>query len=1450
MPDIAIGIPVRFRPDWLKATLSSLAADPPGDSRVFLLPDAPDRDTLNALDDLSHLPQISSDSRHGNAACFNRLIHATQADFYVLLEAGAIPGPFWIDRLVAAFRRYPACGIAGPSTNRGSNEQCLSLIASDESGNIAASARAVARRFGSSCRSLEPRYALADFCFMVRREVVEAAGDADELYGEGPFWAMDYSVRARRAGFQILWACAAWVQRAPESSEEHDTELLDAARRRYQDKFCGLRLHGKKEDYREHCRGDACENFAPASLISIAAPLQVSPIPAKPSDPVAPPTVAEPQTPLVSCIMPTYNRRTFVPAALQRFLSQDYPALELIVVDDGSDSVQDLMPADERVRYFRLEGKLSVGAKRNFACEHARGSLIAHWDDDDWYASTRIRRQVEALAASGAEVCGTSVMYYFDESRDRAFRYSLGGAVPSWMAALVYKRSVWSQNRFEEIRLAEDVKFLGRVPAAARLDLRDHTITIGAIHKSNTSPKITSGTYWKPESPQTVRALINADRMDSPAPVARIPGPGSRALVSAASGIGDMLRVTPLIRVLARLGFAVDLLLEPDYPEAIQLLDGHSEIGEVFYSASRYSAQRQERLNNLASRNYEIATFTVLSAPWQTRVTARRKLAFDRAEWLRHGDNHCVETIARQLGWAGELPPAFALASSRRFDLAPGTVAIHPGCKPEWHWKKWHGFDELAAMYSEVALIGAESDLRNDRTYFKRDFAWPPHVRNFIGQLSLPDTAALLSQCSALVSNDSGLMHLGVALGVPTIGIFGITSPRREAMQNPSMFPITAQLSCEPACRDKPWGRSDCEHHLACLKTLTASQVFEKVTEKVNQPLPTAVQAASRVAKTNGTAKKGTPAMPTIGVTYHGHVFDASGYGSAARAYVHALHAAGIELAVADLSRHERQVRDPLIESLARRSLDSHFHIFHGIPPIWAREAFRVPNAIAITVWETDAMPAQWRNTLNHALEVWMPCDFNVNIFQPELNKPVFKLPHAFLPTPETAGAALRATAIGTDDFVFYSIFEWQDRKFPLGQLSAYFRAFPDDGPHIFVVKCNPGAVGAAAQTLEEARRVTPSHARVAIHCEAWTDAELDALHRRGDCYISLHRGEGWCYPLFDAACRGTPVIATAYSGPLEYLSDSFHQLVPYTLTNVRQRYIYYNSRMRWAEPEIGEASLRMSWVYQHREEAREKARLAVPALQTRYAPEAIGAMARERLIDLHHRGSWLQAPRRTQPEPARRAPPQPIPGDWYDADYFERGVKSNWSNGYSWAMFQGLFRDTAAFLTTMFPDVTSWLDAGCAKGFLIAALREKGREAWGFDASPWAIDHAVEAAIPHVRKADAASVDWDCRVEFTVALDLLSHLTEDQAMAFLSRARAWTSVGLLATIPTREDNVSDPDGRDPSHITRRSRIWWDERFAQAGWRRDRLHQALERACQNHALPQKMGWQIFLYAPA
>lgn len=1191
--------------------------------------------------------------------------------------------------------------------------------------------------------------------------------------------------------------------------------------------------------------------------------------------------------PFVTCIMPTADRRPFVAQAIRYFLAQDYPARELVIMDDGADPVRDQVPGDPNIRYSYVSGRQPVGRKRNIACEQARGDLIVHWDDDDWSAPSRLREQVGTLISTGADICGMSRLLLFAPTENRAWEYEYPTGHRPWVygATLAYTRRHWERHRFPEIKVGEDTRFVW-ADAGCRIEVVNQPrLVVALVHAHNTSPKRTSDGRYHPKPVSEIESLLGDDfdfyrRLGRPPPGSAPPSPtqftltsvntrrtvdgtsesgmlasntpaplrARRALITAALGIGDILRVTPLIRVAHQLGFEVDVAIETDYPETSQLIEGAPEIRRLIQRPSRRHGSLSASWAGLDHEAYDIATFTHWSAPLRSQVRAAKSLQFDRATWLVEGDSRSIERIARELGWKAPLPPPFVRHSSRTFDLPEDTIALHPGCKPDWPWKKWHGFDGLAAQFKNVVVIGSEEDRRVDNTYFHRPFSWPHHVRDFTGKLGLADTAALLRQCRALISNDSGLMHLGVAVGIPTFGIFGITNPGRESSEAPNFHPLTKGLPCEPGCRKGSWGRRNCEKHLECLKALTPDEVYMKVTELLpatNEPRATA--SPIRMASPLESPEK----RETIHVTYYGWVFDASGYGNAARGYLHALHRAGVELSVVDLAGHARQVQDPLIESWVGRKMDTDFHLFHGVPPFWSRQAFPLRNIVAMTVWETESMPPQWRTALNHALEVWLPSDFNTAVFGPALERPVFKLPHALLsesPIAPASSNAVPAWGIREGDLVFYSIFEWQDRKGPRELIEAFLRSFKADSPAVLLVKSNPGAVGVATAMLRDLRQRTSSNARVELRCEAWADAQISALHDRGNCYVSLHHGEGWNLPLFEAACRGRPLIATGYSGPMEFLDARAHSLVRHRPAKVLQRYIYYQPAMRWAVPEIEHASECMQQMLQDSGAAVERSSAHAVVLRERYSLDRIGNNARNRLFQLLRRTNpdkWGRL--HTRERQMRLRPPVPIPGSWYDADYFEHGLKSNWAGGYRWSDFSGLFRDTAVFLTGLFPEAGSFLDAGCAKGFLVRALRERGVDCRGFDHSDWALDHAEELARPHLRLLSAESFEADSDHDVLLAFGLFEGLTEEQARAFLGRVRSRTRQALVGIITTTA--TPGTADSDLAHITLRSRAWWHSLFLDVGWCQNTLHRVAERACQNHELPRRMGWELFVYAP-
>lgn len=189
-------------------------------------------------------------------------------------------------------------------------------------------------------------------------------------------------------------------------------------------------------------------------------------------------------TELISCIMPsTSTRRDFVPRAIKMFLAQDYPQKELILVDDGTihENLSELVPDQRGIEYVYIDrllcdATLTLGAKRNLACSLARGSIICHVDDDDWYSPARLSRQVEPILRGDADCTAMKMSHTLDLSTgtlyqcpEAAHKALFAHDVRS--GTLMYKASYWRDGlSYPNVSRGEDVAFLhGLVARGARL---------------------------------------------------------------------------------------------------------------------------------------------------------------------------------------------------------------------------------------------------------------------------------------------------------------------------------------------------------------------------------------------------------------------------------------------------------------------------------------------------------------------------------------------------------------------------------------------------------------------------------------------------------------------------------------------------------------------------------------------------------------------------------------------------------------------------------------------------------------------------------------------------------------------------------------------------------------------------------------------------------------------
>lgn len=200
------------------------------------------------------------------------------------------------------------------------------------------------------------------------------------------------------------------------------------------------------------------------------------------------------EQPLVSCIMPTANRQKHIPLALDNFFQQDYPNKELVIIDDGKESILPLLTDDPRIKYYYSTTVKTIGLKRNDACERASGEFIIHWDDDDWHAPDWISKQVYFLNASGADICGIENVHFYVAVTDTLWKGTAlnrnnphtGGFLNG--ATFIYRKSFWEKNHFKDLPTGEDDDFIRS--SGGKLFAHDYIDGfIAVLHPKNTTIK-------------------------------------------------------------------------------------------------------------------------------------------------------------------------------------------------------------------------------------------------------------------------------------------------------------------------------------------------------------------------------------------------------------------------------------------------------------------------------------------------------------------------------------------------------------------------------------------------------------------------------------------------------------------------------------------------------------------------------------------------------------------------------------------------------------------------------------------------------------------------------------------------------------------------------------------------------------------------------------------------
>lgn len=357
-----------------------------------------------------------------------------------------------------------------------------------------------------------------------------------------------------------------------------------------------------------------------------------------------------------------------------------------------------------------------------------------------------------------------------------------------------------------------------------------------------------------------------------------------------------------------------------------------------------------------------------------------------------------------------------------------------------------------------------------------------------------------------------------------------------------------------------------------------------------------------------------------IGVRFVAPFFDGSGYAEGARQWLAAMVTAGVDVRAEPVSfetaRADYGLAGEMAKKAVNREIDCKISMIYLTPDMFPLHRKEGHYNIGLFEWETDRLPSAWVHECNTMDEIWVPCAWVARVAKAGgVKKRIRVIGHCFNPEEYESIPPMDFPEIPKEYFKFYSIFQWTERKNPVGLLEAYFSAFRKKDPVILILKTYRSNYSADEQhwVIGEIERIRSRYEgnppKVLLIPEMLTRKEILSLHATGDCFVLPHRSEGWGLPHFDACAMGKPVITTRFGGNLEFTKDGTAYLVDYQKIAVSgMGWIpWYTDDMSWANPDIEQCMKYMRYVYSHRSRALEVGGRARAYLEKNFSHQKVG---------------------------------------------------------------------------------------------------------------------------------------------------------------------------------------------------------------------------------------------------
>jgi glycosyltransferase involved in cell wall biosynthesis len=361
-----------------------------------------------------------------------------------------------------------------------------------------------------------------------------------------------------------------------------------------------------------------------------------------------------------------------------------------------------------------------------------------------------------------------------------------------------------------------------------------------------------------------------------------------------------------------------------------------------------------------------------------------------------------------------------------------------------------------------------------------------------------------------------------------------------------------------------------------------------------------------------------------FGVNVSGNLHSEKGVGEGVRGMARAVRQAGVPFVLNDFPDiYDAANREQLPEQsvLENPYLFNYVHVNADQVPTFAREMggsyFHGHYNIGYWAWELSEFPEEWLPSFSYFDEIWTPTRFVQDSVAKLAPIPVVRMPHALSTERVEQQVGREHFGLPRDHTVFLFAFDacsYLERKNPLGLIRAFRKAFRPDEPATLLLKCAHAEF--APESFAELRRAA-EEARVRVIDVVYSRQEMNQLMTLCDAYVSLHRSEGFGLTLAEAMMLGRPVIATGYSGNLDFMTESTGMLVRHREIEIQKEVGPYAAGSRWADPDLDHAAALMRRVYEHPEWAASIGRAARTHVDAQLSPQAVGTRIEERLGQL-----------------------------------------------------------------------------------------------------------------------------------------------------------------------------------------------------------------------------------------